>query len=152
VKIVTRERGVRASHLGVPSGLTGAGRAPARARARARARPAGRRYGRRVAYDEVLADRVREAMAVPFTEKRMFGGNGFMLRGNLALGVLGDDLVVRVGPDAEALTGEPGAGTFEGSGRPMSGWLRVAGEVLDDDVLAAWVARGVEFTATLPAK
>lgn len=105
-----------------------------------------------MAFDDVLADRVRDALDVEHREKRMFGGLGFLLDGNMALCVLGDDLVVRVGPEADALLGEPGAGTFSGSGRPMSGWLRVSGDVLDDDVLATWVARGVSFTSSLPPK
>ena len=104
-----------------------------------------------MAFDEVLADRVREVCGLP--EKRMFGGIAFLLDGHLAVGVVGDDLIVRVGPDDHAaLVTEPGARPFDATGRPMTGWLFVAGEVLDDDVLETWVRRGVAFAASLPPK
>jgi len=110
-----------------------------------------------VAFDEVLADRVRDVAASVsgegLAEKRMFGGIGFLLSGNMATGVHGDDLIVRCAKDEhEAFLAEPGARPFDLSGRPMAGWLMVAGDVLDDDVLRTWVSRGVAFAATLPPK
>ena len=104
-----------------------------------------------MAYDEVLAERVRELCGLP--DKRMFGGIAFLLSGNMAVGVHGDDLIVRVSrEDHEALVAEPGARPFDMTGRPMAGWLLVSGEVLDDDVLATWVRRGTAFAESLPPK
>jgi hypothetical protein len=105
-----------------------------------------------VAYDEVLASRVRE-IAGGLAEKRMFGGLALLLAGNMAVGVIGDDLLVRVPRESfDALLAEPGARPFEMGGRVSQGWLVVAGDVLDDDVLAAWVARGVAYAESLPPK
>lgn len=104
-----------------------------------------------MAYDEVLAERVSEACGLP--SKRMFGGIAFLSAGNMAVGVHGDDLIVRVAPaDHPALLAEPGAKPFDLTGRPMAGWLLVSGEVLDDDVLATWVRRGTAFAESLPPK
>lgn len=104
-----------------------------------------------MAFDEVLADRVRDLTGLP--DKRMFGGIAFLLSGNMAVGVIGDDLIVRVGPAAyDALVAEPGARPFDMTGRPMSGWLVVAGDVLDEELLPVWVDRGVAFAASLPPK
>ena len=104
-----------------------------------------------MAYDEVLAGRVREICGLP--EKRMFGGIAFLRDGNMAVGVHGDDLIVRVAKEHHpALLDEPGARPFDLTGRPMAGWLVVSGDVLDDDVLAAWVARGTAYAGSLPPK
>jgi TfoX/Sxy family transcriptional regulator of competence genes len=106
-----------------------------------------------MAYDEVLAGRVREVAGSGLAEKRMFGGLAFLLAGNMAVGVHGDDLIVRVARDDHAeLLREPGARPFDVTGRPMAGWLLVAGEVLDDDVLGRWVDRGVTYAGSLPRK
>ena len=109
-----------------------------------------------MAYDEALAERVREQLAaVPaVTEKAMFGGLAFLLEGNMAVGLSGDELMVRVGPDAsdDALA-RPHTRPFDMTGRPMKGWILVAPEgVADDDDLTAWVARGVDFARSLPPK
>jgi TfoX/Sxy family transcriptional regulator of competence genes len=104
-----------------------------------------------MAYDEVLAGRVRDATGLP--EKKMFGGIAFLLSGNMAVGVHADDLIVRVSKESyDALLGEPGAKPFDMTGRPMTGWLLVSGEVLDDDVLRTWVDRGVSYAGSLPPK
>ena len=105
-----------------------------------------------MAYDEALAERVRELC--PLTEKRMFGGLGFMLGGHLALCVLGEDLIVRVDPEEYAdCLAEPGARAFDYTGKKMGGWVVVAGDVLaDDDVLADWVERGTAQAGSLPPK
>lgn len=110
-----------------------------------------------MAYDEALADRLREQLAdAPVTERRMFGGLAFLLAGNLAVAASGQGgLLVRVDPaTSDDLLAEPGTDPFVMPGRPaMKGWLRVSGEVLDDDaVLAQWVDRGLEHAATLPPK
>lgn len=110
-----------------------------------------------MAFSEELAQRIRRLLAQvgQVDEKRMFGGVAFMVRGNMACGVLGPDIIVRVGPAsyAEALT-RPGARVFDMTGKPMSGWVRVspAGHVFDDAALARWVAQGVAFAESLPAK
>jgi TfoX/Sxy family transcriptional regulator of competence genes len=113
-------------------------------------------YGCRVAYDEVLADRVRELLADrPLTEKRMFGGLAFLHRGHMAVAVSGQGgLMVRVPPDeTERLLAEPGAYDMDMRGRSMRGWLRVSVDVLDDDAtLGAWVQRGVDYCDSLPPK
>jgi hypothetical protein len=109
-----------------------------------------------MAYDEALAARVREQLAAEpaLTEKRMFGGLAFLLQGNMAVGLSGRDLMVRVGPEAsdDALA-RPHTRPFDMTGRPMKGWILVAPEgVAGERDLAAWVARGVAFARSLPAK
>jgi TfoX/Sxy family transcriptional regulator of competence genes len=108
-----------------------------------------------MAYDHTLAERIRERLAgrTGVTEKAMFGGLAFLSGGNMTVGVHGDDLIVRVHPDAtqDALT-RPGARPFALTGREMRGWLLVAGEQLDDPVLDGWLAQASAFVATLPPK
>lgn len=109
-----------------------------------------------MAYDEDLAERVRLALAdAPgLAELKMFGGVCFMVAGHMACGVLGDELIVRLGPEAadEAL-GEPGVREFDFTGRPMRTMVVVApSRVGDDESLAAWVGRARDFTAGLPPK
>lgn len=84
----------------------------------------------------------------------MFGGLAFTLRGNMCVGVLGDDLLVRVGPDAyDAALTEPGARVFDFTGRPSRGMVVVGGVAVEDDEgLGAWVDAGVAFATSLPAK
>ena len=84
----------------------------------------------------------------------MFGGIGFLLRGNMCCGVHGADLIVRVDPDdTDKLLQEPGARRFDLTGRPMSGWLLVAPDALVlDEVLDAWIGRSVRYVKTLPPK
>ncbi|MGI5373548.1 TfoX/Sxy family protein [Streptomyces sp. CA-251387] len=109
-----------------------------------------------MAYDEGLAQRVRERLGAEagVSEKRMFGGIAFLVRGNMAVGVSGDDLMVRVGPDrTEAALARPGTRIFDMTGRPMRGWILVAGDALgDDEVLGAWIDEGCAFAASLPPK
>jgi TfoX/Sxy family transcriptional regulator of competence genes len=110
-----------------------------------------------MAYDEDLANRVREQLAdePAITEQQMFGGLAFMLRGNMCVGVSGQGgLMVRIEPDStdEALA-QPHARPFEMRGRPMRGWIRVATEGLEsDEQLADWVRRGRAFAGSLPPK
>jgi len=109
-----------------------------------------------MAYSEELAQRMRYALSTTsgLIEKKMFGGIGFMVQGNMACGVNKDDLIVRVGPDAyqEALD-HPHTKLFDMTGRPMTGWVVVTekGYGTDQD-LAAWISKGVEFSLTLPPK
>jgi hypothetical protein len=108
-----------------------------------------------VAYDEHLAERVHAILAdTPGVgDLTMFGGWCATVDGKMAVGVLGDDLIVRVGPTAyDAALTLPGVRPFDFTGRPMSGWVYVAGgSVSRYDDLADWVARGVEFARSLPA-
>ena len=108
-------------------------------------------------YSETAARRVRAAISkqTGLAEKEMFGGIAFLLGGNMAVGVHGEDLIVRVPPaDTEALLREPGARPFTLSGRPMSaGWLLVAPPGYATEAgLRVWVARGVAFASSLPKK
>jgi TfoX/Sxy family transcriptional regulator of competence genes len=109
-----------------------------------------------MAFDEGLAQRVRALLddRSDVADKQMFGGIGFLIGGNMACGVSGDDLIVRVDrEDSEKLLGEPGARRFDMTGRPMKGWLLVAPEATaDDGDLERWVRRSEEFAASLPPK
>ncbi len=87
-----------------------------------------------MAYDKILVQRVREEMSdLPgYVEKKMFGGVGFMLNGNMACGVNGADLIVRVGPELyESALAEPHTKPFDMTGRPMKGWVFVIAEGCD---------------------
>lgn len=103
-------------------------------------------------YDAALAARV-EALAPGLTAKKMFGGIAYLHAGNMAVGVNGDSLMVRVAPDDHAaLLEQPGARPFAMGGRTMAGWLLVGPEALDDASLRTWVDRGMTYAATLPPK
>ena len=107
-------------------------------------------------YDEKLADRVRRALGrtQSVTEKRMFGGIAFMVRGNMCCGVIEDKLIVRVGPVAydKAVTLSH-AGPMDFTGRAMRGFVYVAPEgTRTTRQLQAWLKRGLDFVETLPAK
>jgi hypothetical protein len=106
-----------------------------------------------MAYDEGLATRVREVLGEQpgLAEKQMFGGLAFLVHGNMACGVRGDDLIVRVA--AETAMGEPGVRPFDLTGRPMTGWLLVDanGHAQDED-LHRWVDRGLAHATSLPPK
>ena len=107
--------------------------------------------------DQDFANRIREALADVdgITEKAMFGGLGFLLHGNMAVGIMSTgDLMVRLGPDAtdEALA-RPGTRLFEMRGRSMTGWVIVALDaVRTKRQLGPWVKRGVAFASSLPPK
>jgi TfoX/Sxy family transcriptional regulator of competence genes len=109
-----------------------------------------------MAYDTVLAHRVRGIMVSRpgFVEKKMFGGVGYMLRGNMACGVNGDDLILRVGPEGyEGALSKPHTKEFDMTGRPMKGWVVVTADgVQSDDQLESWVQQGVDFALSLPKK
>ncbi|MFY9264981.1 MAG: TfoX/Sxy family protein [Solirubrobacterales bacterium] len=108
-----------------------------------------------MAYDEGLADRIRDCLTGVdgVSERKMFGGLAFMVFGNMACGPNGDRMIVRVGPDAyEKCLALPGASEMTFTGRPMRGFIELAADSLDDTTLAAWVDRGVAFASSLPAK
>jgi TfoX/Sxy family transcriptional regulator of competence genes len=110
-----------------------------------------------VAYDEDLANRIRELIASEdgYTEQKMFGGIGFMIDGHMALGVSGEGglLIHCSKEETEALLAKPGARPFEMRGREMKGWLRVDAEsVSTKRALAPWVMQSVAFARALPPK
>jgi TfoX/Sxy family transcriptional regulator of competence genes len=109
-----------------------------------------------MAYDTELADRLLRATAhMPeITTRKMFGGFAVMWRGNMLAGVIGDDLMVRIGADAyEDALDQPGAATMEFTGKPMKGMVTVlADHVSSEEDVADWVERAVTFVETLPAK
>src|SRR3954470_12778902 len=109
-----------------------------------------------MAYDEDLANRIRELVAgETVTEKKMFGGLAFLIGGNMAGAARGQGgLMVRVDPEeTEALVAKPHARRFEMRGRTMDGWLRVDDEgVRTKKHLEPWVKRGVAYARSLPAK
>ena len=109
-----------------------------------------------MAYDEGLADRIRETLSAEpgLSEKRMFGGYGFMLDGNMCAGVQGDRLIARVPIDEYPATmAQPNVGPFPAPGRPMRGWVTLSPDAIaEDDDLARWVQSGVAIARSLPAK
>lgn len=109
-----------------------------------------------MAYDEKLARRVRVLLAGrrDLTEKTMFGGLSFLLRGNMCCGVLQDELIVRVAPDDyPAAVEKLHARVFDFTGRPMKGWVVVAADgCRTRDTLAGWLDMGVRHAASLPPK
>ena len=110
-----------------------------------------------MAYDEKLATRIRTLLAdrEGVQEKTMFGGIAFLLNGNMACGVNGTDMIVRIAPaETDDALAEPGVRMFDLSGgRPMKGWIMVAAEnTTKAKDLRRWVDRGTAYAATLPPK
>lgn len=110
-----------------------------------------------MAYDEVLAERIRGAISgvEGVQEMAMFGGLGFLVGGHMAVAAAGKaGLMARVDPaETDSLITRPGVEPFEMRGRGMTGWLLVAEDALDDEAdLREWVDRGVAYVATLPPK
>jgi TfoX/Sxy family transcriptional regulator of competence genes len=109
-----------------------------------------------MAYDEALAERIRDVLAArsDVSERKMFGGIAFMLGGNMAVGVIGEDLMVRLDPaDAEKALTEPHARPMDFTGRPMKNMVYVdSGGTDADEDLAAWVEAGADFASSLPPK
>jgi TfoX/Sxy family transcriptional regulator of competence genes len=109
-----------------------------------------------MAFDEGLAQRVREMTAdlVAMSERKMFGGLCFMVDGNMSFGIVGDELMVRVGPERfeDALAHEH-AREMDFTGKPMKGMVYVAAAGLsEDEDLWAWLERGLNFAGSLPPK
>ena len=110
-----------------------------------------------MAYDEELAQRIRERLArePDLSEKKMFGGLAFLIGGNMAVAASGQGgLLVRVDPaESEALVATTNARLMEMRGRSMQGWLRVdADDARAEAELARWVDLGVKYARSLPAK
>jgi TfoX/Sxy family transcriptional regulator of competence genes len=109
-----------------------------------------------MAFDVSLAQRIRDSLARKknIEEKKMFGGIGFLLQGNMLVGVWKNSLIVRLGQDNydEALL-EPHVKEFDITARPMKGWVLVeSGGVEYDEELRGWIQRAVKFVGKLPAK
>jgi TfoX/Sxy family transcriptional regulator of competence genes len=110
-----------------------------------------------MAYDEELANRVREVLGGEqgLTEKKMFGGLAFLINGNMAVSASSKGgLLLRVDPaSTESLVREPQVGRFEMRGREMDGWLRVDAAAVDRDRdLRRWVDIGVAYARSLAPK
>src|SRR5437016_11050436 len=110
-----------------------------------------------MAYDEELAERIRELVAGEheLTEKQMFGGLAFLIGGNMAVAASGQGgLLVRVDPaDSDSLVASTNARPMEMRGRLMPGWVRVdAADVKTKRELARWVERGTAYARSLPPK
>jgi TfoX-like protein len=109
-----------------------------------------------VAYDESLAERVRAVIGDDprLHEQKMFGGLAFMISGNMCVGIVGDDLMVRVGKDAyEGALRQPHAREMDFTGTPMRGivFVETAGTATRS-ALEQWVDRGLAFAGSLPRK
>lgn len=109
-----------------------------------------------MAYSAALADRIQQQLARKrnIECKAMFGGVAYFLNGNICVGVWKESLIVRIGPDAYQPTlQEPFVSEFDITGRPMTGWVLVGPEAIqDDDQLREWIQRAMSFVKTLPAK
>jgi TfoX/Sxy family transcriptional regulator of competence genes len=109
-----------------------------------------------MAYDEKLAARVRKLLGPRknLVEKKMFGGLGFLLDGNICCGAWKEFLILRLGDDAaRQVLGEAHARPFDITGRAMRGWAMVAPAGWQNAAsLRRWIAWAVEFTSTLPPK
>ncbi|AHH16233.1 hypothetical protein NONO_c14300 [Nocardia nova SH22a] len=111
-----------------------------------------------MAYDEVLADRIRDLLGPAVTEtveKRMFGGLAFLVGGNMAVAASGKGgLLVRVDPaEAAGLIDGVAVAPMVMGGREMRNWLHVTAAHLEaDEVLGGWIERGMDYARSLPPK
>lgn len=109
-----------------------------------------------MAYDEGLAERIRDVLRdrVDVSEKKMFGGVAFMVRGHMSVGIVKEELMVRVGPEShEELRRRPHVRDMDFTGRPMKGFLFIEPPGLEaDGDLGFWIGRGLEYALSLPEK
>jgi TfoX/Sxy family transcriptional regulator of competence genes len=110
-----------------------------------------------MSYDLKLANRIRNLLEPGrnIIEKKMFGGVGYILNGNMACGILGNNLIVRIEPENQAaMLSRPFVGPFMGRpGKPMNGWILVAPDgVAADADLQKWVEIGYKYASSLPLK
>ncbi len=108
-----------------------------------------------MAYDEKLADRVRDVLTTEdgVTERKMFGGLAFMVRGHMACGIVGEELMLRLGPEvAEQALERPHVRPMDFTGRPMTGMVFVEREGLSGAALRRWVGKTVGFVESLPPR
>jgi TfoX/Sxy family transcriptional regulator of competence genes len=104
-------------------------------------------------YSEALAERIRDALTgLDVREQKMFGGIAWMVNTHMAAGIVGDDLLARVGRDGHEAALSRGATEMDMGGRFMRGFVRVPAEQLDDDGLREWLDVGVEFAQSQPPK
>lgn len=110
-----------------------------------------------MAFDEELAERVRGVLTsagMRPAEKKMFGGLSFLIGGNMCCGVMGTDLLARVGPDAaEGALAEPATRPFDMGRGPSRGWVVVSPDgIATDEALAAWIDRALAYATSLPPR
>ena len=109
-----------------------------------------------MAYDEMLADRVRAAITAldgNVTERKKFGGLAFMLNGHMFVGIVGQDLMLRLGePAASHALSRPHVREMDFTGRPMKGMIFVEPDGRNGPALRQWVAEAAAFARSLPAK
>jgi TfoX/Sxy family transcriptional regulator of competence genes len=109
-----------------------------------------------MAYDEELAARIRAQMDDPMgvSERKMFGGLVFLVHGNMCCGIVGADLMVRVGAEGyEKALAEPHVRPMDFTGKPLTGMVYVDATGIESDAnLEAWLERGRTFVSTLPPK
>ncbi|MBI3779990.1 MAG: TfoX/Sxy family protein [candidate division NC10 bacterium] len=109
-----------------------------------------------MAYDAALVKRIGNFLRrrEGITQKRMFGGIAFMLRGHMCCGIVNNDLVIRVGPTRyEQALAQPHARPMDFTGRPLKGFVYVGPlGYRTDNALQKWVKQAVEFVASLPPK
>jgi TfoX/Sxy family transcriptional regulator of competence genes len=109
-----------------------------------------------MAYDQNLAMRVRSVLRNQdgLVEKKMFGGIGYLVNGNMACGVHGNNLIVRVGRERyqDALS-QPGTRVFDLNGKPMAGWIYVEPKACEtEEDLQQWIEYGIEYALSLQPK
>jgi hypothetical protein len=109
-----------------------------------------------MAYSDELAGRVRRALSrrKGFSERKMFGGICYMLSGNMCCGVLGDEVIIRLGPErAEETLKKKHTRVFDMTGRAMKGFVVVTAEgIRTDDALKRWIKEAADYAASLPPK
>jgi len=110
-----------------------------------------------MSFDQELAERVRAVLAAAGqapAEKKMFGGLSFLVSGNMCCGVMGTDLLARVGPEqAGAALAEPATRPFDMGRGPSMGWVVVGPDgIATDQALTAWVDRALSYATGLPPK
>jgi TfoX/Sxy family transcriptional regulator of competence genes len=108
-----------------------------------------------MAYDEKLAERVRVLVGAEqgLSERKMFGGLAFMLEGHMFCGIVGSDLMLRLGPEgADTALDRPHVRPMDFTGRPLAGMVYVAPEGLRGAALRRWVEQAAVFARTLPPK
>ena len=109
-----------------------------------------------MAYDEILAKNLRKLIVKrdDFYEQKMFGGIGYLLRGNMCFGIWKDNLILRLGKDnAQASLKKKYVIPFDITGRPMKGWVMVTPEGMKSQVtLKRWVNQAIDFVMGLPRK
>jgi TfoX/Sxy family transcriptional regulator of competence genes len=109
-----------------------------------------------MAFSESLALRIRQVLGHHrgVVEKKMFGAVGFLLNGNMCVGVWKNSLIVRLdAQDSESTLNEPNVVAFDITGRPMKGWVMIEPDGIESEKqLNTWVQRAMEFVKTLPAK